>query len=336
MGSTGDKNSITDIPGVKVGHFTDQFNLTGVTVVQAPEGTSGGVDVRGGSPGTRETDLLSPVNRIQRVDAITLCGSSAFGLNSIGGVMRYLEENGIGHPVRNGLVVPIVPGAVIYDLGRGEGDKHIDETSGYEACVNASARKVVMGNVGAGTGAVSGGYKGGVGSASEKLENGVVVGAIVVVNSSGLAFDNSTGGFYARGLERDYEFKELRDDLLARYVPRPRARWRQAGHTTIGVVATNVGMNKSQATKIAQMAHDGLARAIYPAHTMFDGDTIFSLSTGEVSTSEYDKNAEDRILTQVGLSASDCFARAVIHAVCNAETVDEYPCHRSSFPKAYV
>ena len=250
--------------------------------------------------------------------------------------MKYLEEKGIGHPMRSGKVVPIVPGAVIYDLGRGKGDKYIDEASGYKACLKATPGKVTLGNVGAGTGAVTGGYKGGVGSASELIENGVVVGAIVVVNSSGLAFDTNTGGFYARKLERDNEFKILKECIPVRYVPRPNPKWRQVGHTTIGVVATNLELDKSQATKIAQMAHDGLARAIYPAHTMFDGDTIFSISTRQTIISDYDKNTLDRLITRVGLAASDCFSRAIIHAIINAVSLGDYPSHRSMYPSAYV
>jgi len=200
MSRIGRFNAITDVEGIRVGHFTDMEHLTGVTVVLTPEGSICGVDVRGGSPGTRETDLLSPVNRIKRVDAVTLCGSSAYGLNSVGGVMRFLEEKGIGHPVAENRVVPIVPAAVIYDLSRGESDLYIDEGSGYAACEDATAGPVAQGNVGAGTGALSGGMKGGVGTASELLETGVTVGAIVAVNSSGTAFDLETGDSTRGGL----------------------------------------------------------------------------------------------------------------------------------------
>lgn len=335
MSSIGRYNSITDIKGIKVGHFSDYDSLTGVTVVLTPEGALGGVDVRGGSPGTRETDLLSPVNRIQRIDAVCLCGSSAFGLNSVGGVMRYLEERGVGHPIRDGVVVPIIPAAVIFDLGRGKSVNHIGESSGYQACENTGVGSIPQGNYGVGVGALSGGYKGGVGTACEVLDIGVTVGAIAVVNSSGLAFDTETGGFYARGLEINGEFGDLKDNTKVSYIPRPKPKWRQAQHTTIGVVATDLSLNKPQVTKIAQMAHDGLARAIYPAHTMFDGDTIFAISTGEKSIEGLEKNEMDRVVTQVGVSVADSFARAIIHGLISAYSIGDYICHRDAFPSAY-
>ncbi len=335
MSSIGRYNSITDVNGIKVGHFSDNDSLTGVTVILTPEGSVGGVDVRGGSPGTRETDLLSPVNRIQRIDAVCLCGSSAFGLNSVGGVMKYLEEKRIGHPVRDGMVVPIVSAAVIFDLGRGKSNIHVGESSGYQGCENAGTGSTLQGNYGAGLGALSGGYKGGVGTASEILDDGVTVGAITIVNSSGLAFDTESGGFYAGGLERNGEFGDLKENLKALYVPRPKPKWRQAQHTTIGMVATNLALNKPQVTKIAQMAHDGLARAIYPAHTMFDGDTIFAISTGEKSVEGLENNERDRLITQVGVSAADSFARAIVHGLISAESVGNYICHRDAFPGAY-
>ncbi len=338
MGITGRHNSITDVSHIRVGHFTNLENLTGVTVILTPEGSVGGVDVRGGSPGTRETDLLSPVNRIKRIDAVTLCGSSAFGLNAAGGVMRFLEEKGQGLPVRDGdMVVPIVPAAVIFDLGRGSGHGYITEASGYEACLQASGGIIDQGNFGAGVGAVSGGLKGGVGTASEVLDNGLTVGAIAVVNSSGTAVDKETGGFYARNLELDGEFGDLRYDLPARVVPRPRLHKRRGQHTTIGVVATDASLSKPQVTKVAQMAHGGLARAIYPSHTMFDGDTIFSIATGERgSITESEDNREmDLVLSLIGLSAADTFARAIVHALLAAETVGEFVCHHDKYPEAY-
>ena len=338
MDKSGRYNSITDVPGIEVGHFTNASILSGVTVVLAREGSLGGVDVRGGSPGTRETDLLSPMNRIERVDAVVLCGGSAFGLDAAGGVMRFLEEKGIGHQAREGMLVPIVPAAVIFDLGRGEARGRVTEASGYEACRLASGGRVPMGNVGAGTGAVSGGLKGGVGTASEVLENGTTVGAIVVVNSSGSAVDTRAGGFYARNLEMDGEFGNLREDVPARFFPRANLMWRRGQHTTIGVVATDAGLTKAQATKVAQMAHDGLARAVYPSHTMFDGDTVFTIATGEsgnVGEDSSDKRDRDRALSLLGASAADAVARAIIHAILAAETVEPYVCHRDRYPGAY-
>lgn len=338
MGRKGPYNAITDITGIRVGHYTDINLLTGVTVVLADEGSLGGVDVRGGSPGTRETDLLSPVNRIEMVNAVALCGSSAFGLDAVAGVMRFLEERGIGHPAREGVVVPIIPSAVIFDLGRGEGSGHLTEISGYRACEQALDGALPQGNVGVGTGAVSGSLKGGVGTASEALENGVTVGAIAAVNSSGTPVDIETGGFYARGLELDGEFGDLRKDIPTRMVPRPNIQRRQGQYTTIGVVATDALLNKAQATKVAQMAQDGLARAIYPSHTMFDGDTIFSIATravghlGEESSSKRDR---DRALSIIGTSAADAMARAIVHAMLSAESVGAYTCHRDRYPEAY-
>ena len=338
MSTAGVFNAVTDVEGVRVGHFTDLEHLTGVTVVLAPEGSICGVDVRGGSPGTRETDLLSPVNRIKRVDAVALCGSSAYGLNSVGGVMRFLEERGAGHPVAEGRVVPIVPAAVIYDLCRGGGDLYVDEGAGYAACEAAAAGPVALGNVGAGTGALSGGMKGGLGTASEVLENGVTVGADVAVNSSGTTCDPEAGGFYARGLELDGEFGGLRRDLPARLVPRPVRSQSQGQHTTIGVVVTDAKLDKPQATKVAQMAHDGLARAIYPAHSMFDGDTLFAIATGKSGLpgdGSSDGRDGDRALSLIGVSAADVVARAVVHAILAAETVGGYTCYRDRFPGAF-
>jgi L-aminopeptidase/D-esterase-like protein len=338
MSGTGQLNALTDVPGIKVGHHTDPRILSGITVVLARDGSMGGVDVRGGSPGTRETDLLSPVNRIERVDAVALCGNSAFGLNAVGGVMRFLEEKGIGHPVREGIFVPIVPAAVIFDLGRGEGGGHINEASGYDACRLASKGAMPQGNVGAGTGAVSGGLKGGIGTASEALENGVTVGAIVAVNSSGSTVDTETGGFYARNLELGDEFSDLRGDIQTHMVPRPVLRRRQGQHTTIGVVATDARLTKPQATKVAQIAHDGIARAIYPAHTMFDGDTVFVVATGEaghLGEESSNKRDVDRALSLVGASAADTVARAIVHAIMAAESVEPYLCHRDKYPGAY-
>jgi len=335
---TGRYNAVTDVPGIRVGHYTNPRILSGITVVLAKEGSIGGVDVRGGSPGTRETDLLSPVNRIEKVDAVALCGNSSFGLNAVGGVMRFLIEKGIGHHVREGIVVPIVPAAVIFDLGRGEESGYIDESSGYDACKLASEGEVPQGNVGAGTGAVSGGLNGGSGTASEVLENGVTVGAVVTVNSSGSTCDTETGGFYARKLELEGEFRNLRADIKARMVPRQILRRGQDLHTVIGVVATNALLTKPQATKVAQMTHDGIARAIYPAHTMFDGDSIFVVATGEtghIGEESSDKGDVDRALSLMGTCAADTMSRAIVHAMIAAESEGPYPCHRDKYPGAY-
>ncbi|MBW2123263.1 MAG: P1 family peptidase, partial [Deltaproteobacteria bacterium] len=202
MGGQTIQNSLTDVPGISVGHCTDPDLLSGVTVVLTQRETVGGVDVRGGAPGTRETDLLNPVNLVETIHGVVICGNSVFGLGAAGGVVRFLEERGIGFPVGSGRVVPIVPAAVLFDLGRGRRDGHLTEESGYTACQNAASGPIEQGNVGAGTGAVAGELKGGIGTASELLEGGIIVGGLVAVNSFGSPVDPGTGLFYARHLER--------------------------------------------------------------------------------------------------------------------------------------
>lgn len=333
-------NGLTDVRRIAVGHFTDLDLMTGVTVILAEDGAVGGVDVRGGAPGTRETDLLNPVNLIERVHAVAICGNSGFGLNAVGGVMRFLEERGIGFPVGDGRVVPIVPAAVLFDLGRGQKEGHISEEFGYEACKKAAIGPVPQGNVGAGTGAVAGGLKGGIGTASETIEDGITVGGLVAVNSFGSPVDPETGRFYARHLERTGEFGNLKPDTsLWSGASRPGDRGKPGQHTTIGVVATDAKLTKAQATRVAQMAHDGLARAIWPAHTMFDGDTIFVLATGEVDLPDREApfgQGRTESLSRVGSSAADVLARAIIRAILAAETVGSFLCYRDKYPGAFL
>jgi len=333
-------NGLTDVQGIEVGHFADLDLMTGVTVILAEGGVVGGVDVRGGAPGTRETDLLNPVNLVENVHAMAICGNSAFGLNAVGGVMRFLEERGIGFPVGDGRVVPIVPAAVLFDLGRGHKEGHITEEFGYRACEKASTGPVPQGNAGAGTGAVAGSLKGGIGTASESLDNGITVAGLVAVNSFGSPVDPETGRFYARHLERAGEFGNLKPDKILRKSPtRPGHRGKPGQHTTIGVVATNAALTKTQATKVAQMAHDGLARSIWPAHTMFDGDTIFVLATGEVDLSEAETpfgSEKIEALSSLGSSAADVIARAIIRAILAAETAGSFLCYRDKYPHAFL
>ena len=277
---------LTDVPGLRVGHFTDTRRPTGCTVVVAEGGAVCGVDVRGGAPGTRETDLLDPVNSVQQVHAVLLSGGSAFGLDAATGVVRYLEEKGIGFPVGVGKV-PIVPAAILFDLGLGDWKIRPDATAGYEAARAASAGPVAEGCVGAGAGATVGkmfgaaaAMKGGVGTASIRLPNGAVVAALVAVNANGDVVDPATGRTLA-GV-RTPDGKRLRgavDALVAGETP---GRPLVGQNTSIGVVATNVALTKTEATKVAQMAHDGLARAIRPVHTPWDGDALFALSAGAV------------------------------------------------------
>jgi L-aminopeptidase/D-esterase-like protein len=265
--------SICDVPGIRVGQATDVRGPTGCTVILCPDyGAIAGVDVRGAAPGTRETDLLRPECTVERVHAILLTGGSAYGLDAATGVMRYLERNGVGFTMRSA-VVPIVPAAVIFDLGLGDPRRRPDAAMGEAACEAASFAAPAEGSVGAGTGATvgkrlgrDGTLKGGIGTASARLDNGAVVGALVVVNAYGDVI-GSDGRVLAG----------------ARSAARPAddERGLAGSNTTIGVVATDLPLDKAGATRLAQAAHDGLARATNPAHTAFDGDTFFALSTAQ-------------------------------------------------------
>ncbi len=302
------QGSITDVEGIEVGHWTDLDGVTGCTVVLCRDGAVAGVDVRGSAPGTYGTDVLEPTATVQKIHAVLLTGGSAFGLEAVGGVMRWLEERGIGFQV-GGVRVPIVTGAVIFDLNVGRPDRRPGPEAGYRACQAAKAGPVEEGSVGAGTGAtVAKGLgfehavKGGLGTASRHLPDGVVVGALVVVNAVGNIIDPATGRVVAA--PRDPETGEPVTDparLLARRVFPPQ-------NTTIGVVATNVALTKAEAKKLAQMAHDGLARAIWPVHTSYDGDTIFGLSTGRLRPDWVEVGL-------LGAVAAEVVAAAVLRAV---------------------
>jgi L-aminopeptidase/D-esterase-like protein len=303
-------DSITDVLGLQVGHYTDPRRPTGCTVVITPDGAVAGVDVRGAAPGTRETDLLHPSNLVDKVHAILLAGGSAWGLDAASGVMRWLEEHGHGYQVPYGLV-PIVPAAVLFDLPVGDYRIRPDADAGYAACVQASRQRPADGNVGAGAGALVGklfgiarAMKGGIGSASITLE-GVTVGAIVAVNALGDVVDPATGATIAGARTEDgRSLLHIRDAILAGARPNPLL----AGtNTTLGVVATDAVLTKAQAHRLAQVAHDGLARSINPVHTMSDGDTMFALGTGRV----------DHALGMMRLAtlAAEVTARAVLRAV---------------------
>jgi len=291
--------------------------MTGCTVVLCPpEGCAAGVDQRGSAPGTRETDLLRPGQLVERVNAILLTGGSAFGLDAAGGVMRYLEEHGIGHSV-GVTVVPIVPAAVIFDLAVGDFRTRPDAAMGYAACVAATDGAVTEGNVGAGTGASVGkalgpaqAMKSGLGMASLRLPGGLIVAALMVVNALGDVLDPRTGGILAGARLPGGGWADS-SHLLLHGAPRSAT----PTNTVIGVVATNARLDKAQATKVAQMAHDGLARAVRPAHTMFDGDTIFALSAGAVQAD----------ITRVGQAAADVTAEAIVQAVRTAHTAGGLP-----------
>ena len=313
-------SGLTRVPGIKVGHFTLAERPTGCTVILTEAGAVAGADVRGGAPGTRETDLLSPVNTVEKVHAIVLSGGSAFGLDAASGAVRYLEERSIGFDV--GVAkVPIVPAAILFDLGvGGRPDVRPGASCGYDAAKAANDGPVTEGSVGAGAGATVGklggpkrAMKGGIGTVSIELPSGLVVAALVAVNAVGDVVDPATGDIVAGVRTEDGRgFADARK-LLRLSGP---AGGRPGENTTIGVVATNARLTKAQATKVAQMAHDGLARAIYPAHTPADGDTLFALALGS-----WEGEAN---LAVLGALAADATAEAIVSAVRNAESAAGY------------
>jgi L-aminopeptidase/D-esterase-like protein len=276
--------TLTAVPGIRVGHATDPVGLTGCTVILCGEsGAIGGVDQRGGAPGTRETDLLRPMHLVQHVHAVVLAGGSAFGLAAADGVMRSLREHGVGYDTRVARV-PIVPAAILFDLAVGRPDVYPDAEMGYAACLAATDEPVVEGRIGVGTGCTAGKAFGsagsratGIGSAAVDLGGGLIVAALIAVNPFGDVVGED-GRILAGTRLPDGRFA----DTLAVMRRMTQMTLDDPGATVIGVVATNARLAKEQVNKIAQMAHDGLARAIRPAHTMFDGDTIFALATGEV------------------------------------------------------
>lgn len=325
---TADNVTLTAVEGVKVGHFTLSERPTGCTAILVKDGTTGSVDVRGGAPGTRETDLLNPVNNVQIVNAISLAGGSAFGLDAAQGVMRWLDERNVGYPVGNAGVVPIVPAAILFDLGFG-GKPKVRPTAdcGYRAAEAASEAPVAEGNVGAGAGATvgksgatrgenGGPMKAGIGSAAVKLPSGLVVAALVAVNAVGDIIDPWTGQVVAGARGPDGKLADARR-LLRQGGTRD---GRSGENTTIGVVATNAKLTKVQAQKMAQMAHDGYARAISPVHTPADGDTIFSLATGT-----WDGQAN---YGQIGALAAEAMADAIVRAATQATASNGLPSAR--------
>jgi L-aminopeptidase/D-esterase-like protein len=322
MSKYGHHNALTDIEGISVGHYTSRESASGVTVILVPEGAVAGVDVRGSAPGTRETDLLDPMNLVEKVQAVVLTGGSVYGLASVDGVVRWLASKSLGFPLAEGRVAPIVPAAALFDLGRGpDFVPPVGPEWGRKACAAAGDGPIPVGSVGAGTGALAGGIKGGLGTASERLENGLVVAAIVAVNSLGTVVDPRTGRPWEIGLEMKGEFGA--QGLRAVHLPAEELAV-PPSNTTIGVVATDARLNKAQTRKIAQMAHDGLARAIRPAHTMFDGDTIFCLATGRKDlpeTTGFFAAPQAPAINELGRAAADCLARAIMHAILEADSL---------------
>jgi L-aminopeptidase/D-esterase-like protein len=326
-------NAITDVPGILVGHAQDDTALTGCTVILCEGGAVGGVDQRGGAPGTREVDALHPMHLVSKVHGVVLAGGSAFGLEAATGAMRYLEERGVGFDTRIAKV-PIVPAAILFDLGIGKPEVRPDAAMGYLACQNASSNPPAEGNVGAGTGATVGKIlgvgqcmKSGIGTASMEIGAGVIVGAIVAVNAFGDVIDPSSGEILAGARSKDVgplhigapgyfaDTLQIMQTLIGRTI----LGFGSRENTVIGVVATNARLDKEGANKVAQMAHDGLARVVRPAHTMLDGDTIFALATGEHSAD----------VTIVGAFAAEVFAQAILRAVRLARPVAGIPALRN-------
>ncbi len=318
--------TLTAVPGVKVGHYTLAERPTGCTAVLVEAGATAGVDVRGAAPATAETDLLKPVDLVQQIFGISLSGGSAFGLDSRAGVMRFLDEKQIGFKAFGAINVPIVPAASLFDLNVGGSPKiRPSADCGYRAAQAASTAPVAEGNVGAGAGATVGktagaarAMKGGVGTAAIRMPDGLIVAALVAVNAAGDIVDPTTAHVVA-GV-RTADGNSLADARTLLMSGGLRASTRPGENTTLGVVATNATLTKTQATKVAEMAHDGFARAIYPSHTMGDGDTIFALATGALPG--------QADVSRVGALAAQVVADAIVRAARAATGIPGYPAAR--------
>ncbi|HEY1353615.1 MAG TPA: P1 family peptidase [Ktedonobacteraceae bacterium] len=312
-------DDITDVPGIRVGHETSLEAATGCTVILCDPPAVGGVDVRGGAPATRETDVLRPLHLVEEVHAVLLSGGSAFGLDAASGVMRYLDERGQGFA--SGVArVPIVPAAAIFDLGLGSALVRPDAEAGYRACERATHTGTPQGNVGAGTGATVGKLagpafmmKGGLGSASVQIGNEIMVGVLVVVNAAGDVIDPQTGQLIAG----------------ARNPPVGPTTAHPLGNTTLAVVATNAALSKNEVNKVAQMAHNGLACTLRPAHTMFDGDTVFALALGARSARQSDPQSAAIQTSTIGAAAASVLAQAIVKAVRAASDLHGIPAART-------
>lgn len=344
--------AITDVGGIRVGHHhrldpdasLGEGWARGVTVVLTPPGTVGAVDCRGGAPGTRETDLLDPANTVRYVDAVLLAGGSAYGLAAADGVMRWLEERERGVAMDGG-VVPIVPGAVIFDLPVGGWGRRPTAEFGYLACEAAVGPEdaLAVGSVGAGVGARAGVLKGGVGTASTTLPCGVTVGAVVVVNSAGDVADRATGLPWMADLIREFALRPPPAEQVDAFAQLPTASGPLENplNTVIGVVATDASLSPAACRRVAVAAQDGLARTVRPAHTPYDGDTVFALATGAVEVpAPPDAPAafspEMRLVAEVGAAAADCVARAVLSGVFAADSVAGIPTYRDTLPGAFA
>ena len=321
------RNLITDVPGIRVGNAQDRNVRTGVTVVLPEGGATCAVDVRGGAPGTRETDLLDPSCLSDRSDGIALAGGSLFGLDAASGLMHWLRAKGMGGKFLDA-TIPSVPAAIVFDL-HNEGDKSWQDERLYfdlaKDAADSASEDFALGTAGAGTGTTAGQIKGGLGSASHRLDNGATVGALVVVNSFGQVLVPGSKRFWAADFERDSEFGGCTDALPAAPVPTELPEFAEPGlNTTLAVIATDLALSKAQAKRVAMVAQDGLARAIHPVHTPFDGDVVFCISTGQrkMRSSEVD-------VTVLGMHAVECLARAVARGVYEATELGPFPCYRS-------
>jgi L-aminopeptidase/D-esterase-like protein len=321
--------TITDVPGIKVGHAQDLEALTGCTVVLCEKGAVAGVDQRGGAPGTRETDAIRPLHLVNTVQAVMLAGGSAFGLDAASGAMKYLEENGYGFDA--GVArVPIVPSAILFDLAIGNSSIRPDQNMGYQACINASDEIIQQGCVGAGTGAIAGNAlgpkqatKSGIGSASVDIGGGIIVAALIAVNPFGDVYDQNTGKILAgtRTLKKgpikigEEPIFANTKSLLKTSLGKTAMTFASSHNTVIGVVATNAALNREEANFLAQMAQDGFPLAISPTHTLFDGDTLFALSTGKTHV---DVNI-------IGTYAVEVVKESILNAVKNARSMGNLP-----------
>lgn len=360
MTVAGPTDSILDVPGLRVGHWQaldadvrlangevpGRGSATGCTVVLVDPSAVASVDVRGGGPGTRETDLLDPSHSVQRVDAVLLTGGSAYGLAAADGVMRFLEENGRGVPMgAPGAVVPIVPGAVIFDLPVGAWDVRPDAAAGYAAAAAAGGTALLRGSVGAGTGARAGVLKGGIGSASVRITDGpaagVTVAALMVVNPVGSVFDPDTGLLWGAGPTRAAELGMTAPTASDIATARALGEKRTVLNTTIGVVATDAPLSKAACRRIAVAGHDGLGRAVRPAHSPLDGDTIFALATGTAHLPDSPAVPDVfepglPVLSAVTVAAAEAVERAIVDAVLAATSVAGIPSYRDAFPSVFA
>jgi L-aminopeptidase/D-esterase-like protein len=329
----GVRNLITDVPGVSVGQAHDVSARSGVTVILPDEPVRAAVDVRGGAPGTRETDVLDPMSLAARIDAIVMSGGSAFGLDAASGVVAWLSEHGRGFALRPDVPpVPIVPAAILFDLaGGGRFAPVIFPALGRKAVADA-ASEIALGNAGAGYGAMAGIYKGGIGSASAVIDDAVTVGAVAAVNAAGSPIIPGTDVFWAFALEQDGEFGGKRLDRRFKGAdldlpPDGKGRLHPGANTTIAVVATDADLTATELKRIAIMASDGFARALRPAHTPFDGDTVFALATARRAID----GDRARTVTRIGSVAADCVARSIARGVYEATTLGDVKSYRDTF-----